>query len=58
VSIIKNIPKEVTKEKNESLMRPINQEEVDKSLKDTQLVKALGPNGFTSEFFQYCWSFI
>jgi exonuclease III len=57
-SILKNIPKEVTKEKNEALMRPITQEEVDQSLKDTQLGKAPGPDGFTSDFFHYCWSII
>jgi hypothetical protein len=57
-SILRNIPKEVTKEKNEALMRPITQEEVDQSLKATQLGKALGPDGFTSDFFHYCWSII
>jgi hypothetical protein len=57
-SILMNIPKKVTKEKNEALMRPITQEEVDQSLKDTQLGKALGPDGFTYDFFHYCWSFI
>jgi hypothetical protein len=57
-SILKNIPKEVTKEKNEALMRPITQEEVDQSLKDTPLVKAPGPDGFTSDFFHYCWGII
>jgi hypothetical protein len=57
-SILKNIPKEVTKEKNEALMRPITQEEVDQSLKDTPLVKSLGPDGFTSNFFHYCWGII
>ena len=46
-SILRNIPKEVTKEKNEALMRPITQEEVDQSLKDTQLEKSPGPDGFT-----------
>jgi hypothetical protein len=57
-SILKHIPKEVTKEKNEALMRPITQEEVDQSLKATPLGKAPGPDGFTSDFFHYCWSFI
>jgi hypothetical protein len=57
-SILKNIPKEVTKEKNEALMRPITQEEVDQSLRDTPLGKAPGPDGFTSDFFHNCWSII
>jgi len=57
-SILKNIPKEVTKEKNEALMRPITQEEVDQSLKATPLGKSPGPNDFTSDFFHYCWGII
>jgi hypothetical protein len=47
-SILKNIPKEVTKDKSEALMRRITQEEVDESLKVTPLGKAPGPDGFTS----------
>jgi hypothetical protein len=57
-SILRNIPKEVTKEKNEALMRPITQEEVDQSLKATPLGKAPGPDDFTSDFFHYYWSII
>jgi len=56
--ILKNIPKEVTKEKIESMMRPITQEEVDQSLKATPVGKAPGPDGFTSDFFHYCWNII
>jgi len=40
------------------MMRPITQEEVDQSLKANPLGKAPGPDGFTSNFFHYCWSFI
>ena len=47
-SIIKHIPKEVTKEKTEALMHPITQEEVDQALKDTTMGKAPGPNLFTT----------
>jgi hypothetical protein len=57
-TILKNIPKEVTKEQNEALMRPITQEEVDQSLRDTPIGKALGPDGFTPDFFHHCWSII
>jgi exonuclease III len=57
-SILKHIPKEVTKEQNETLMRPITQEEVDQSLKATPLGKAPGPDDFTSDFFHYCWDII
>ena len=47
-SIIKHIPKEVTKEQNEALMCPITQEEVDQALKDTPVGKSLGPDEFTT----------
>jgi hypothetical protein len=57
-SILRNIPKEVTKEKNEALMRPITQEEVHQSIMATQLGKDPGPDGFTSDFFHYCWTII
>jgi hypothetical protein len=57
-TILRNIPKEVTKEKNEALMRPITQEEVDQSLRDTPIGKAPGPDGFTPDFFHHCWSII
>jgi hypothetical protein len=57
-SILKKILNEVTKEKNEALMIPITQEEVDQSLKDTPLGKSPRPDGFTSNFFHYCWGII
>jgi hypothetical protein len=47
-SILRNIPKDLTKEKNEALMRLITQEEVDQSLKATPLGKAPRP---THKFF-------
>jgi hypothetical protein len=55
---LKNIPKEVTKEQNEALMRPITQEEVDQALRDTPIGKAPGSDGFTPDFFHHCWSII
>jgi hypothetical protein len=57
-SILGNIPKEVTKEQNEAFTRPITEKEVDQSLKDTQLGKAPRQDGFTSDFFHYCWIII
>jgi hypothetical protein len=53
-SVLKNIPKEVTKEHNEILMSPITQEEVDQSLRDTPLGKSPGLDGFNSNFFHNC----
>jgi len=57
-SIIKHIPKDVTKEKNEALMHPITQGEVDQSLKDTPVGKSLGLDGITTYFFHHCWDMI
>jgi len=57
-SILKHIPKEVTKEKNEVLMSHITQEEVYQALKDTPLDKALGSDGFASDFSHHCWNII
>jgi hypothetical protein len=39
-------------------MRSITQEEVDQPLKDSLLGKALGSDGFTSDFFHYYWNMI
>jgi hypothetical protein len=39
-------------------MRLFNQEEVDESLKETLLGKAPRLDGFTSDFFHYCWNVI
>jgi hypothetical protein len=50
-SIIKHIPKEVTKEQNEALMHPITQEEVDQALRDTPVGKAPGPDASQQTFF-------
>ena len=57
-TILRNIPKEVTKEKKEALMRPITQEEVDQALRDTPIGKALGLDRFTLDFSHHCWSII
>ena len=57
-TILKNIPNEVTKNQNEAFMRPITQEEVDQSPRDTPLSKALGLDGFTLDFFHKCWRII
>jgi hypothetical protein len=57
-TILKNIPKDFTKENNEALMRLITQEEVDQSLRDTPIGKALGLDRFTLDFFHHCWSII
>jgi hypothetical protein len=56
--ITRHIPSLVTLEQNEALMRPITQEEVDQAVKEMPPGKAPGPDGFTSDFFHYCWEMI
>jgi hypothetical protein len=52
------VPTLVTQEKNAALIRPFTIEEVDQALQDTPKGKAPGPDGFTSDFFHYCWPMI
>jgi hypothetical protein len=56
--ITRHIPKLVTQEQNEALMRPITQDEVDKEVKDMPSGKSPGPDGFTTDFFHHCWDLI
>jgi len=56
--ITRHIPSLVTQEKNEALMRPITQEEVDHVVKEIPSGKSPGPNGFTTDFFHHCWDLI
>jgi hypothetical protein len=45
-------------EHNEALLCRIALVEVEMVVKDTQLGKSLGPNGFIVPFFHHCWHFI
>jgi exonuclease III len=56
--ITRHVPSLVTQEKNAALLRPFTIEEVDQALQDTPKCKAPGPDGFTSDFFHYCWPMI
>jgi len=56
--ITRHIPSVVTHEKNEALTRTITKEEVDNAFKEIFLGKSPGLDGFTTNFFHYCWSMI
>jgi exonuclease III len=56
--ITKCVPALVTQEQNAALLRPFTLEELDQALLDTPKCKAPGPDGFTSDFFHYCWQMI
>jgi hypothetical protein len=53
--VTQNIPTLISLEQNTALMKPITQEEVDQSVQDLPKGKALGPDGFTTDFFHFCW---
>ena len=52
--IIGLIPKAVTRENNEILLKPIAMQEVEEVVNHM----ALRPDGFTSNFFHYFWDLI
>ena len=56
--ITQNIPRLVSEEQNDALLHPITQEEVNDAMQQTPAGKAPGPDGFTVDFFHYCWHFI
>eukprot|EP00253_Pinus_taeda_P028735 PITA_28735 len=53
--ITSNIPKLVTEEQNELLMRPVQPQEVDEAMAQLKEGKAPGPDGFTTTFFHAFW---
>jgi len=56
--ITHNVPKLITEEQNELLLRPILSQEVDTAMSQLKEGKALGPNGFTTAFFHTLWELI
>eukprot|EP00253_Pinus_taeda_P024757 PITA_24757 len=52
------IPRLVTEDQNNALMRAANLEEVEEIVKSMKKGTAPGPDGFTIEFFQACWHFL
>jgi hypothetical protein len=56
--ITRNIPKLVTPKHNVMLMRPIEHEEVEEAVLQMEKGKALGPDGFTVDFFQCFWDLV
>eukprot|EP00253_Pinus_taeda_P031999 PITA_31999 len=56
--IIKSIPKIITEEHNQMLLKLITLQEVEKAVQQLKEGKAPGPNGFTSNFFHNFWDLI
>ena len=56
--ITQHIPRLVTEEQNIFLNKTISTDEVDQALQEMPSAKALGPDGFTVEFFKACWEIV
>jgi len=56
--IYKENPRIITEEQNKALMRAATLEEVEEIVKSMSKNKALGPDGYTVEFYQVGWHFI
>eukprot|EP00253_Pinus_taeda_P032855 PITA_32855 len=57
-NITSNIPKLVTDQHNQMLLKPVDLQEVDSTVKQLKSGKAPGPDGFTSNFFHHFWELI
>ena len=56
--ITRLVPRLVTRENNEMLNKPIGMKEVEEEVNPMALGKALGPDGFTSNFFHLLWDLV
>ena len=56
--LTQNIPRIIMKEHNQLLLRPVTPQEVDMAMKQLKEGKALGPDGFTTTFFNTFWDLI
>ena len=56
--VTSTIPKLITDEKNSALERPVSLQEVEVAVREMANGKALGPNGFTVDFFKACWDIV
>ena len=52
------IPRVITREDNEMLVKPISMQEVEEAVSQMAQGKAPGPEGFTTNFFHFFWDMI
>lgn len=58
IKITKNIPKILTEDHNKMLLRKVSLQEVEDVVMGMSNGKALGPDGFTIDFYKACWPII
>ena len=58
VEIFSHIPKLITQEHNQILMRPVEMQELEVVVKQMARDTAPGPDGFTTNFFQEGWAWL
>ena len=56
--ITRLVPKVITREHNEQLLKHVSIQEVEEEVNQMDLGKALGPDGFTTNFFHFFWDSI
>ena len=56
--VLWHIPKVIMEYHNFMLMKPIEMEEVEATIKKMVDDKALGPDGFTTNLFHACWDWL
>eukprot|EP00253_Pinus_taeda_P016587 PITA_16587 len=57
-NLIKSIPESISNEQNQALSREVSLEEVEEAVKEMPNDKALGPDGFTINFYKACWEIV
>eukprot|EP00253_Pinus_taeda_P023386 PITA_23386 len=57
-SVTQHIPKIITKDHNQNLLKPVSMQEVEEAMAQLKDGKAPGPDGFTSNFFHEFWELI
>jgi len=56
--LLSHIPHLITHEDNQALLKPLSEEEIIKVIWAMESDKALGPDGFTIDFYKVCWDII
>ena len=56
--VLRHVSSLVTQERRDLLLRPFQIGELEKYVKQMKDDKSLGPDGFTTNFFHFCWDLV